>query len=279
MNEIDLHPTLEKLSPEIANFSVGFVTISVHKGIQDAVPAGSGTLVTVGPTGGILTAAHVLRHLPNEGQIGLVRYPRVARHAQRATIDMGVADKLMIGTDDSPTGPDLGFLRLPPTVVGDLQSRNVFFNLDRRREEVLSGPKRGGPYFDGISGMIAEWTEDLPDERSLRVKGFRALYGVGLVEREYENNGFDLYEFETQYGPGSVSPRSYGGMSGGGLWRVYCVKDDDHKLSVVEKRLIGVAFYESGLSDGKNIVTCHGPKSVYGALMDAIYERWPGDAS
>ena len=123
--------------------------------------------------------------------------------------------------------------------------------------------------------MIAEWTTDLPSEQQLaRVKGFRALYGVGLVVGEHESDGFDLFDFEVTYGPGSDSPVSYEGMSGGALWRVYCIKDDDGQLSVVDKKVFGVAFHQSELSDQKRIITCHGPRSVYGHLIEAIRKRW-----
>ena len=101
------------------------------------------------------------------------------------------------------------------------------------------------------------------------------MFGVGLVVREHESNGFDLFDFEVTYGPGSNSPLSYQGMSGGALWRVYYTKDDDGQPSVVDKKVYGVAFHQSDLSDQKRIITCHGPRSVYGPLIEAIREKWP----
>ena len=60
MENHEVDPVIEKMSAEIANFIVGFVLIKVHDGIEAAYPAGSGTLVTIGSVGGVLTAAHVL---------------------------------------------------------------------------------------------------------------------------------------------------------------------------------------------------------------------------
>ncbi len=277
MKKHEVEPLLEKISAEIADFIVGFALFRVHDGTEDADPAGSGTLVTVGSVDGILTAAHVLRNLPDQGEVGIVRFKRASWFAQKLTIDMEKAEKLTIAADVfGPEGPDLGFLRLSPEDVGALKARNVFFNLGMRRKAVLADDQPDPPYFDGVSGMIAEWTTDLPPEQGLaRVKGFRSLYGVGLVVREHESNGFDLIDFEVTYGPGSDSPDSYGGMSGGALWRVYCTKGVDGQLSLVEKKVFGVAFHQSDLSDQKRIITCHGPRSVYGRLIEAIREKWP----
>ncbi len=277
MEKHEILPVVEKVSAEIADFTVGFARLRTSGGTEDAEPAGSGSLVTVGSVHGILTAAHVLKNLPDQGEVGLVRFPRVRRFAQKPTIDMGQAEKLTVGADAfGPEGPDLGFLRLSPKDVEALKARNVFFNLEMRRKAVLADEQPDPPYFDGISGMIAEWTKDLPPEQRLaRVKGFGSLYGIGLVVRKHESKGFDLLDFEVTYGPGSDSPDSYAGMSGGALWRVYCNKDDDGQLSVSEKKVFGVAFHQSALSDQKRIITCHGPRSVYGHLIDAIREKWP----
>jgi hypothetical protein len=111
-------PILELIGAEIG-YTVGFLILSRRDGIEDAHPAGSGSLVAVGSTRGILTAAHVLTNLPDRGPVGLVRFPRNACMTQKQTIDMSFSEKLTIAaTDFGPDGPDLGFLRLSPTEVG-----------------------------------------------------------------------------------------------------------------------------------------------------------------
>jgi hypothetical protein len=46
----------------------------VHNRVEDAIGAGSGTLVSIGKIRGILTAAHVLAHRPDKGEVGIVEY-------------------------------------------------------------------------------------------------------------------------------------------------------------------------------------------------------------
>ena len=52
-------------------------------------------------------------------------------------------------------------------------------------------------------------------------------------------------------------------------------QDDDGQPSVAEKKVFGVAFHQSDISNQKRIITCHGPRSVYGLLIDAVREKWP----
>jgi hypothetical protein len=277
MNQQEPPDLLEKIRASIADFTVGFASLSVRDAEEDAHVAGSGALVTVGSIHGILTAAHVLKNLPNGGEVGIVRFPRAPSPTQRQTIDMSLAEKLtMAASDWTSQGPDLGFLRLPDRDAAALYATNVFFNLSKRRDLVLAGDHPAPKYFDGISGMIAEWTSPLPNQSVFaRAKSFGALYGVGCVIREHNEGGYDLLDFEVTYGPDTDSPERYGGMSGGALWRVYISETSDGQQSVADKRIFGVAFFESEKVGQKRVITCHGPKSVYGNLIDAIKQRWP----
>ena len=99
-----IEPVLEEVSEAIADYTIGFTIVKTHNNIQDAFPAGSGSLVTVGSVHGILTAAHVLKNFPDQGEIGLVRFPkRQPIAAQRFIIDIDLAEALIIGTE--PFGP------------------------------------------------------------------------------------------------------------------------------------------------------------------------------
>lgn len=47
-------------------------------------------------------------------------------------------------------------------------------------------------------------------------------------------------------------------------------KSEQGKLIVEEKLLSGVAFYQSELENNRRTITCHGRKSIYGAVVDTI---------
>lgn len=271
-----IDPLLETISADIADFTIGFIRLRNRDGAEDADAAESGTLVTVGALHGILTAAHVLTKLPEHGKVGIVRFPRAGSAPQKFAIDMSHTERLLVGCNVSKAdGPDLGFLRLSPNDVAILNATNVFFNLDRRREAALLDQAESS-HFDGVAGVIDEWTTELSPERGFgRIKSFRALFGVGLVIKKRESEGFDLLDFEVTYEEGSRSPYSFGGMSGGALWRVYATKNGEGALSITDKKVFGIAFYQSEIVDRKRIITCHGPMSVYRSLIDEIRKRWP----
>jgi hypothetical protein len=278
MAEINLTFDCAEAAREIANFSVGLAKLSVRDNVEDATPAGSGTLVTVGSVAGILTAAHVVRNLPDQGEVALMRFPGKPSHLQKQTIDMGQAEKLIIASgNDGPTGPDLGFLRLPIVSNHNLQATNSFFNLGMRQGVALSAHK-GNAYVDAVVGVVAEWTKDLPPALpATRMISFELLYCGGTVTSKSQPGAFDLCTFQPDFEAGKKPPFSYRGVSGGGLWRTYFVPDGSNRVQ--ENRLVGIAFYEFPDADGTKGIICHGPRSIYDHAIGSIIERWPQETT
>lgn len=258
----------------IANFSIGLAKLSVHDHAEDATAAGSGTLVVIGKVFGILTAAHVVQNLPDHGELALLRFPGKPGQIQKHTIDLSLSEKLVIASgSNGPTGPDLGFLRLPLVNVQNLQSTNSFLNLGIRSNVELPAHE-GRAHVDAVMGVVSEWTEELPPNRpSTRIKGFQLLYCGGTVTSKYQKDDFDLCTFRPEFEAGIEPPSSYGGVSGGGLWRTYFVPDGSN--CVLENRLVGIAFYEFRNTIGAFNINCHGPRSIYVHAIGKIKEKWP----
>jgi hypothetical protein len=256
----------------IANFSVGLAKLVVHGNAEDAIAAGSGTLVTVGAVAGILTAAHVVKNLPDAGDVALMRFPGKPSLLQKQTVDMALAEKLVIaGGNDGPTGPDLGFVRLPMVNAQNLRATNSFLNIGERHGVELPSHK-GSAYVDAVVGVVSEWTSDLPPARpGTRMKSFELLYCGGTVIAKYQPEAYDLCTFRPDFESGKKAPGSYGGVSGGGLWRTYFVPDGSNY--VIENRLVGVAFYEFRGEDGTMQLVCHGPRSIYVQAIAKIKEK------
>ena len=84
-----------------------------------------------------------------------------------------------------------------------------------------------------------------------------------------------LLDFEVSYGEKVQSPPTYKGVSGGGIWRVFLRRIGNDTFELVDVVLVGVAFHQSPVQDGKRVITGHGPESVYGQLIGMIQERWP----
>jgi len=190
---------------------------------------------------------------------------------------MRYAQKLFLpGCNFGRSGPDLGFLRLPPENVGYLGATSSFYNLSRRRDDVFTGQTPSKMYFDVVAGAIDEHTKVVPGPFPVSVS-FQATVFTGEICSRTYINGCDLYDFKIGANPNYEIPSSFEGASGGGAWRIYCeIKEGEP--AVVQKRLLGVLFYQSLTSGGERLITLHGPKSVYQLLLENIIEKFPDEA-
>jgi hypothetical protein len=263
---------LEKASRELVDYSIGFVKIEEKQDPIDAKLGGSGTLVLVEGKHAILTADHVLDHLPNSGKVGLVLPTRFGAQLHRVTVDMTLAQKVRIARGHVESeGPDLGTLLIPTDVVGTIKSIKSFYNLSRRQNQHLSHPLPIDLGVWMLCGMADEWTSDtVPEHDYERVKTFQGICADGKVSNERTTKGFDYLDFETKYDGSYEGPESYEGFSGGGLWQIVVAKTQNSDLVIKDKVLSGVAFYQSALVDAHRTILCHGRHSVYQATVDAI---------
>ena len=268
-----------EISKQIAWYTIGFAILSVHDRVEDVDVGGTGSLVMIGSVKGVLTAAHVLKNLPDTGEVGIVLYHDLFSQFQKQKISMEHAEKVTLsGEEFGPEGPDLGFLRLPPKNVSSLNSTNSFYNLGMLRDDVLASKEPTPSHVDAIVGIIAERTKEVPSDKPLeRLKRLEAIFCSGEIVTEKDSNGYDLLDFAVTTKPNFELPVSFEGTSGGALWRFYLEMKNDSP-SAIAKRLVGVPFYQSTNSDEKQIITCHGPMSVYRNLIDKIVERWPDEA-
>jgi hypothetical protein len=261
---------IDQISDAAANCTIGFAGISTTDNIEDVKSIGSGTLASVGSVKGILTAAHVLEALPDEGNVGLILH----KHSAKPLVNMSDAHKLKIGGEASgKTGPDLGFLLLSPPTFTSLKARLSVCDLMGRRDD-LSKPA-APTSIDVVVGIVAELTEELASERrNVRKFAFKAIFGPGSSGGITQRSEHDYFEFDVKSDPGFTLPSSYGGVSGGAIWRFY-TEEKDGVVSMVSSDLIGVPFFETD-KDGKMMIICHGTKSIYDLLVGAIQKEWPG---
>ncbi|WP_156380982.1 hypothetical protein [Pseudolabrys sp. Root1462] len=232
---------------------------------------GSGTLIDAGSVKGILTAAHVLQVILREREIGLLEFPVRMEQSQRLRVEIRYLDHVHMG--DGPfgeEGPDLAFLRIPITLAEALAANSSFANFEKQAASAFApAPLEASESIDAVLGTIGEWKEPVRDVANLRVTTLSGLHNVGVVTEIEALHGFDRYQFDPLPENGFRLPVSYGGTSGGGLWRAYT----NNEKHLKQLRLLGVAYFQTGGIDRK--IICHGPKSVYQALRAQMYEKWP----
>jgi hypothetical protein len=166
-----------QISQDISHFTMGFARLTVKNGVEDAECAGSGTFVTVGSLHGVLTAAHVIDHLPRAGPVGIITHAEdPSRFAKQRLAMEHCESEVMRGTAFDEKGPDLAFLRLPPTSVGWIAAKSSFCNLKKYRDNVLANKEPNQSYVHALTGIIHELTEDVPGtDPSVRRKSFTAM--------------------------------------------------------------------------------------------------------
>lgn len=263
---------IEAAKEDLANYSVGFLRYESTPRGQNVVLLGSGTLVSIGSIRAILTAHHVVSILPLTGRLGLILEPTPQQH----TVDtQGITYlKIARGMIDVD-GPDLGAVVLAPSIAGAIAARKAFYNLERRREQLLTSPPDLQDGFWFINGFVAEMTAEERGRGGYDlIKAFHNLSGAGgPLEEAIVVGEHDYFAFPVSYGERSVAPKSFAGMSGGGLWQVPLTRNAQGQIEHGKPLLSGVVFYQEVISQTSSAVKCHGRQSVYRVAYEAIREN------
>jgi hypothetical protein len=266
---------IEAAAKNLADYSVGFLRVENTPEGQDAVLLGSGTLVSIGSIRAVLTAHHVVSILPTTGRLGLILGPTL----QQDTVDTQGLSYLKIerGMIDAD-GPDLGAVVLAPSIAGNIAAKKTFYNLGLRRDQLLSTPPELHDGFWFVNGFIAEKTiEERGRDGYGLVKGFYNLSGAGGPEEAIVFGEHDYFAFPVSYGRRTVAPKSFGGMSGGGLWQVPLTRDAEGRIRHKTPILSGVVFYQEATNFPQACckIKCHGRQSIYRVAYEAISRNKP----
>ncbi|HMF25950.1 MAG TPA: hypothetical protein VKG24_28025 [Pseudolabrys sp.] len=261
-------------------FTVGFVGLENDR----AISLGSGTLIQFGKIRGVLTCAHVLagdvdRQIPgvlDRVEFGICCFPVRTGEVQTLRITRDMTRPVAIGTRPwNQQGPDLAFLRLPDADMTNLERLASVVDGMRQRANAFVGEPDTRHVANLVCGVINERTGPVQMRgNAAAVTTFEGLINSGCVVATSEADGMDLFRFQPVPGEGATLPSTYEGTSGGGLWRLYLKRGEDGTYSLIQSRLVGVAFWETPV-EGELHIVCHGQQSLYRALFDRIRAEWP----
>jgi len=248
---------------DIATYSVGFVVPQMGISPNEPLLLGSGTFISYNGKRVIITARHVVdsRKFPTSGRIGLM----LSGSVREISIDVGSYSIIRIERGNvEKEGPDLAMLVLAPAIASTLAARQSFFPLDlfQGKEEGRFDPVIGGELWVA-QGYVDKYTikgeshgSEYPIVRYYNFSGF------GCPTQRNIRGSFDYLSFPTESHDEYCIPDSFGGMSGGALWRIPLKKEGD-KLTYTTPVFSGVIFYEESTSPGVGNLICHGWESVY----------------
>jgi len=259
--------------------------------ILDGTLAGSGTFIKCGRVYGILTAHHVV-HNPRDssrafdfsaGSKQQLSLSITDKRSHSFTIPMSVLDSIDVGIPKGANvGPDLSVIVLPEVQARSIAIRKSFIDISVKRR------KRMRKCLSAVGGWCAigfPHCYTRPHESSTDAKRVTYIPSITLyshITRRFEKHGFDFLRFNVKQAEmrGNIeAPPSYGGMSGGGVWKVCILRDvntSTYSVDVEGTNLAGVAFYQT-LPKGKpERLVCHGWKSIYGNVYRKLSRAAPG---
>lgn len=263
----------------VSRFIYQHSTVLVHP--DDII--GSGTFVSVGGRHGILTAYHV----PNNKQSPFNFEPgsgdrlgiSVETIAHAFWLEMQYIVPHVIGKPkEDQFGPDLMFLEIPPSPqLHTIQAKRSFWNLSFKTADRAKVCYSDTNCLWSFAGHPAQWKRDEPPEHGFdTVHGYPNLIGYTGVENRLEKYGFDYFEVAVDYRSQDPVPTTFGGCSGGGLWRIpILLPREDAPLTEIQMDnpvLSGVIFYETALQGSRRFVRSHGSKSIYEVLPRKLSE-------
>jgi hypothetical protein len=232
----------------VKQFTIGF-----GKAGDTPAAKGSGVLIKDGELHGILTCAHVDKYLRGLKQpVGLVRLNRGLAQ-QSGTLNFDEVFSYAAGDEPWTKGDDdIAFIHLPAHLVGNIAKDCVFLdagqNFSKPEPDDRSSLVRVHSVFGLVEAFTGATTRQTGTATTL-LKGvltsgaLRDLAALSVTLECFEENIPDL-------------PVSFGGTSGGGLWRIYVRKREDGSFEAIHHRLIGIASREE--KDSPPRITCQG---------------------
>lgn len=246
----------DKIVHNLGDYTVALLGISGNP--ERLKLAGTGTLMAFDGAHYILTARHVWDEiLADADHVGITLKPNVdQRYAIPSKHFTPVGLPKPCAWNE--WGPDLILLRIPAERVGTIEAYRSFWN-PARRVDVNAGVIE----VLVLMGTPAELGTITDVHADLLIIG---MY-LGPEKVRCVVGGFDYFDYEIE--KKVELPRHFGGVSGGGVWRVllFCspeTEEIDWKMS-----FHGVAFYQLNIGNDPTTIRCHGPQSAQ-AVLSAV---------
>ena len=252
---------------KVKHFTIGF-------GRAGDTPAakGTGVLIRHGELHGILTCAHVDKYLRELKQpVGLVRLNRGLAQ-QFGTIDMEEVFSYAAGEEPwTKGGEDISFIHLPPQLVGNIAKDCVFLDAEKNFSKPEPDNRSSLIPAYSVFGLVEEFTGATTRQDGMATTLLKGVLTSGVL-RDVDALTATLECFKENL---PDLPDSFGGTSGGGLWRVYVRKRDDGSFEAIHHRLIGIASQEDKSSPPR--ITCQGMGRVE-AMLEGVRRGMSGES-
>jgi hypothetical protein len=252
--------------------------------VSGYTPLGSGTLVQIDQWRGLLTARHVVQPENPDLRLDVTGYPErflrtaVGPFAHDLSITTNALRFVITPRKSKEYGPDLAFIALPPgPFLHAIMARKSFFNLTKNTAERKKMALNDTGFF-ALCGFPAVKDFSVAAELGFavvnRLLGYSMLTGPEYYE---ERDGWDYYEMPVSQQAANEFERTFGGVSGGGVWRANAKRgeDDNPGQEVLHNMtLAGVAFFQvDDLKEKHFAIRAHGPTSLYDRFLEQMWDE------
>jgi hypothetical protein len=239
--------------------TVALFAVTDHEQVESLQLAGSGTLVQIGDSSYILTAAHVWEEvLKSASKIG-ISLPEDLNHRFLMDIEMIVPVGPPKPREWTEWGPDIIFLRIPPERVGAIKASRVFYNLSFKgasQQQKIALKTTHLETWIFIGAPHAFGTFPTTKYADIQINAFFCSAPVS-----HSKNGFDFLDFKADTSLPGV-PKSFGGVSGGGLWKILVFESPSTGKIDSTATLEGLVFFQLIIDDSHSVIRCHGPETI-----------------
>jgi hypothetical protein len=249
----------------LSNFTVGLVYRET--GAKNHEVLGSGVLATIEGRRGILTCGHVAEKFEKKHEVGLISFSAGKQHKFALRFDLNLIMASSHSFEESEEVLDLAFTLFPPELAISIEAaKGVFLNIANNELKMGAFASSRGKFVDAILGMVGEFSDEpCVEGREITSNLHGSLYTGRICP---VGNG--LLVFEPRDTPEKL-PKSFGGMSGGGVWRIYYDQEGSDTV-LADYMLCGIASWER--REEKKI-TCQGWDRIDQALIPEVRKTLP----
>jgi len=267
----DLPPDLlDEIQERIKPHIIGLMGVNVESSGEKAQLIGSGTLVQIKNKYGIITAQHLTNKLGKFEKLGL----NLETYVHKCEINNFYLNVIDVGTfSQDQIGPDLAVIILPENIISTLKAKKLFWDISNHIQTVLSKPitqnLRNRLWI--VCGFPEVWSKDMgPVAGFDETKSCCCLCGFTGAEEYWTKDEFDYIKLSVRYENGADLPKTFGGVSGGGVWSVELYRSEDGKITSSNPLFLGVAIRETPTENNLRSIIAHSWRSIYEVVPSKI---------
>lgn len=215
--------------------------------------AGCGTFIRKGERYFILTARHVWDDILKNGDAVGVALREVHDHRYFIETNAITPYGPEAPREWNDSGPDIVALEIPLNAVGSIKAMRGFYEMEGGLKAMVTGNRNEAYLLMGTPSVLGAYT---PQHASVQIYGM----WEGAIS-PFTKGEWDYFDFKGAL-PEGTPDNTFGGVSGGGLWRVQIYPHPDRNEVASTIILEGVAFYQLGTTGGKGVIRCHGMDSI-----------------